>query len=304
MILVSGGTGMVGSAIVASLLQQGEQVAVLGRDAERIRRRFGTSVEARSGDVTRPETLEAAMAGADIVINAVQFPTSPIEVPRRGWTFERVDYQGTVNQVDAAKAAGVKRFVYVSAVGADPNGPKHWFRYKAMAERHLQDSGLEWTILRPSWVYGPDDKSLNRILGFGRFLPFIPFFGDGNQAMQPVFVDDVGNVTARAATAANTANQLIEVGGPEVMPMNDVIKTGLAVMGKRRPILHQPLAIGKLVGTLMSLQPFLTPPLTADAVDFISRPATADNTRLMELLQPELTPLREGLEKYLGPKSG
>ncbi len=81
--------------------------------------------------------------------------------------------------------------------------------------------------------------------------------------------------------------------------MNQVMQTGLEVLGRRRLILHQPLFAGKLLGRLMSLQPLVTPPLTADAVDFISRPAIADNANLTEVLRPELTPLREGLETYL-----
>jgi uncharacterized protein YbjT (DUF2867 family) len=299
MILVTGGTGVVGSAIVAGLQKQGQSVAVLGRDGGKVSRIFGDSVDARIGDVTQVGSLPAAMSGADVVIDAVQFPTSPIEVPRRGWTFEKVDYQGTVNQVDAAKAAGVKRYVLVSAVGADLNGPKHWFRFKAMAEQHLQQSGLEWTIVRPSWVYGPRDHALNRLLGFTNFLPFMPMFGSGKQDMQPVFIDDVGRVVAQAATAPEAANQLFELGGPEVMSMDQVLKTGLEVMGRKRFILHQPIFVGELIGKLMSLQPFITPPLTADAVDFVSRPAVADNTNLMNLLKPRLTPLRQGLETYL-----
>jgi NADH dehydrogenase len=299
MILVSGGTGVVGSAIVAELQKQGQSVAVLGRDAARIRRVFGDGVEAREADVTRPETLAGAMSGVDTVIDAVQFPSSPIEVPRRGWTFENVDYKGTVHQVDAAKAAGVKRFVYVSGVGAALDSPQHWFRYKAMAEQHLQDSGLEWTIVRPSWVYGPRDHALNRLLGFTRFLPFLPFFGDGKQDMQPVFIDDVGRLVAQAALAPEAANQLFELGGPEVMSMNQVLQTGLEVLGRKRFILHQPVFVGKLLGRLASLQPFVTPPLTADAVDFISCAATADNTNLVRVFNPQLTPLRQALESYL-----
>jgi uncharacterized protein YbjT (DUF2867 family) len=298
-ILVSGGTGIVGSAVAAELLKQGQDVAVLGRDAAKIERAFGGRVEARTGDVTRPETLGAAMAGAEVVIDAVQFPSSPIEVPRRGWTFEQVDYQGSVNQVDAAKAAGVRRYVYVSGVGASLEAPEHWFRLKAMAEEHLQASGMEWTIVRPSWVYGPRDHALNRLLGFTNFLPFLPFFGDGEQPMQPVFIDDVGHVVAQAATAPEAANQLFELGGPEVMSMNQVLKTGLEVMGRRRFILHQPIFVGKLIGRLAALQPFGTPLLTEDSVDFISSPAVADNTNLMQVLKPELTPLRQALETYL-----
>lgn len=300
MILVSGGTGMVGSAAVRHLLQRGERVAVLGRDAARVRRRF-PDVEARQADVRDRDGLVQAMQGVEVVINAVQFPTSPIEVPKKGWTFEEIDYKGTVNQVDAAKAAGVRRFVYVSAVGASETGPRHWFRYKGMAERYLRESGLEWVIVRPTWVFGPEDQSLNRLLGFTRYLPFLPLFGDGEQAMQPVFIEDVGAVLADAATKPEAANQVFEIGGPEVMTMNEVLKTGMDVAGRKRPILHQPMFIGKLAGTVASLLP--TPPLSADAVDFIASPAVADNTNVERVLSPRLTPLREGLETYLGKRS-
>jgi NADH dehydrogenase len=298
MILVTGGTGLVGSAVVAELLNRGEAVAVLGRSEEKIKERWGDRVEARAADVSRPETLPAAMTGIDTVINAVQFPTSPIEIPRKGWTFEAIDYKGTVNQVDAAKAAGVKRFVYVSGVGAAPGAEKHWFRFKWMAEQHLQQSGLEYVIVRPTWVYGPGDRSLNRLIGFSKFLPFVPMFGGGKQGMQPVFIDDVGRVVADAATKPEAANQVFELGGPQVMSMNEVLQTALDVMGRKRFILHQPVIAGKLAGTLAGFLP--NPPLSADAVDFINEPAVADNLNLARTLQPQLTLFRDGLETYLG----
>jgi len=298
MILVSGGTGFVGSAIVRELLHRGEKVAVLGRDASRIRALFGGDVEPREGDVRDSDTLAPAMRGVDVVINAVQFPNAPIENRRKGWTFEEVDLKGTRNQVEAAKTAGVRRFVYVSGVGAAKESDRHWFRYKWEAEKYLQDSGLEWVVLRPTWVYGPGDVSLNRFLGFAKVLPFIPMFGNGEQAMQPVFIDDVGRVCADAALRPEAANKLFELGGPDVMTMNDVLRTALEVMGKRRRLLHQPVAAGKAIGTLAAILP--SPPLSADAVDFITGAATADNTLLNEVLKPRLTPLREGLATYLG----
>jgi uncharacterized protein YbjT (DUF2867 family) len=298
MILVCGGTGFVGSAIVRELLARGERVAVLGRDGEKVRTMFGDGVEAREGDVRHPEQLGAAMDGVDVVINAVQFPNSPIENRRKGWTFEDVDLKGTRNQVDAAKAAGVRRFVYLSGVGAARDAEKHWFRYKWEAEKYLQDSGIEWVIVRPTWVYGPGDVSLNRFLGFAKRLPFIPMFGSGKQQMQPVFIDDVGRVSADAALNPEAANHMFEVGGPDVMSMNDVVKTALDVLGKRRPLLHQPVRLGKTIGAFASVLP--SAPLTPDAIDFITESATADNTPLNAILHPRLTPLREGLATYLG----
>lgn len=301
MILVSGGTGFVGSAIVKELLRRGEQVAVLGRDADKIRQKLGTGVEPREGDVREPETLAPAMQGIDVVVNAVQFPGSPVERRGKGFTFEEIDLKGTRHQVDAAKQAGVRRFVYVSGVGAAKDADKHWFRYKWEAEEYLRRSGLEWVVLRPTWVYGPEDVSLNRFLGLGKLLPFIPMFGDGKQDMQPVFVDDVGRVAADCALRPEAANQLFEIGGPEVMSMNDVVKTALEVQGKKKGLLHQPVALGKLIGALPSIPPL--PALTPDAIDFITTPAVADNTHLTEVLHPNLTPLREGLATYLTPAS-
>jgi len=297
MILVAGGTGFVGSAIVRELLRRAEKVAVLGRDGKKIRKLFDANVEVRAGDVRDPSTLGAAMRGVDIVINAVQFPGSPIENRRKGWTFEEVDLKGTRNQVDAAKAAKVRRFVSISAVGASRDADKHWFRYKWEAEKYLQDSGLEWVIVRPAWVFGPGDVSLNRFLGFAKVLPFVPMFGDGQQDMQPAFVDDVGWVSAEAALRREAANKIFEIGGPEVMSMNDVVRTALDVQGKKRLLLHQPVIIGKLLGSVASVLP--GPPLTADAIDFITGSATADNTAMNEVLHPRLTTLRDGLRTYL-----
>jgi NADH dehydrogenase len=300
MILVSGGTGFVGSAVVKELLRRGEQVAVMGRDASKIRQQLGTDVNPREADVRDPASLAAAFDGIDVVVNAVQFPGSPVESRRKGWTFEEVDLKGTRHQVDAAKRAGVRRFVYVSGVGAAKDAPKHWFRYKWEAETYLQKSGLpEWAVVRPTWVYGPGDVSLNRFLGLGKMLPFIPMFGDGKQDMQPVFVEDVGRVVADAATRPEAANQLFELGGPEVMSMNDVLRKTLEVQGKKKVLLHQPVIVGKLIGSLPNLP--LLPSLTADAIDFITNPALADNTRVMEILHPKLTPLRTGLSTYLSP---
>jgi uncharacterized protein YbjT (DUF2867 family) len=270
----------------------------LGRDASRIRARYGETVEARPAFVSNPAQLEEAMQGIDTVINAVQFPNNPIERKSKGWTFEEVDYKGTVNQVNAAKAAGVKRFVYVSGVGAAADAPQHWFRFKWLAEDHLQKSGLEWAVLRPTWVFGPGDHALNKLVGFTNFLPFLPLFGSGKQAMQPVFVDDVARAAADLATKDGVTGKVYEIGGPQRMSMDEVLKTALSVKGRKRFILHNPVFVGKAIGTVAALAPF-NPPLTADAVEFILQPAVADNSALEAALQPKLTPLREGLESYL-----
>jgi len=297
--LVTGGTGFAGSAVVRELVRRGGTVAVLSRDAASVATRFpGLPVEARQGNVCDAASLEGAFAGIDTVVNCVQFPNSPIENRSKGWTFEQVDYEGTVNQVHAAKQAGVARFVYVSGVGANESAEKHWFVFKARAEQAVRDSGMTFVIVRPTWLYGPEDVSLNRFVGFARRLPFVPTFGNGSQPMQPLFIDDLGRILADAATNPAADSLTLEAGGPERLSMDEVVRTALDVAGKRRPILHQPVAFGKLMAR--ALQRLPGPPLTPDAIDFITHEAVADNTELDRVLSPQLTPLRDGLATYLG----
>ncbi len=298
LVLVAGGSGFIGSAVVRELARRGRPVAVLSRSAEHVRAALpAVAVEARPGDVRDPASLDGPLAGVDTLVNAVQFPGSPIEQPGKGLTFEQVDYRGTVNLVDAAKRQGVRTFVYMSGAGAAPDAPKHWFRFKWQAEEAIRGSGLAHTIFRPSWVYGPRDVSLNRFLNLSRLLPFVPIFGSGKQQMQPVFVDDVARAVADSLDSPAAQNQLFEIGGPEVMSMDDVVGTALQVLGRRRFLLHTPAAVAKLAAAPLRLLP--SPPLTPDAVDFITSDALADNTALLEALHPRLTPLRQGLATYL-----
>jgi NADH dehydrogenase len=122
-------------------------------------------------------------------------------------------------------------------------------------------------------------------------------FGDGKQAMQPVFIDDVARVIVDAALSPVGANKLLELGGPGVMSLNDVVRTTLAAAGMKRALLHQPALFGKALGALAALLP--SPPLSADAIDFITSPAVADNSAVLAALAPRLTPLRDGLATYL-----
>jgi NADH dehydrogenase len=298
MILVAGGTGFVGAAIVRELARRGKSVAVLTRNASRGKRFPGLDVEYREGDVTRPETLSAVLQGVETVIGAQQFPNSPIENPGKGYTFEKVDAEGTENLVRASIEGGVRRYVYVSGAGAAPEG-RHWFRAKWRAETSVRESGLSYTIIRPSWVYGPEDKALNRFLGMSRFLPFVPLIGSPvKQQMQPVFVDDVGRAVAESLDNPAATNQTFEIGGPEVMSMSDVVRTALQVIGRRRLLLPAPKFVMKALASIIQFAPGR--PLTPDAVDFITADALADPAEIQAKLGIKVTPLREGLATYLG----
>lgn len=294
-VIVAGGTGLMGEAIVRALRTAGHQVTVLSRSGAP--RTPDPSLTYVSGDVTRPNTLEGKLAGFDALVDAVQFPNSPIENPRKGYTFERFDLNGTRALVDAAKAQGRPHYIGLSGVGAAEDAEYHWLRYKWQEEQHIKDSGLPYTIFRPSWAYGPDDVSLNRFLGFARFLPFVPVIGDGKIRLNPVFVDDVGTHVAAALSTPGARDRLFEIGGPEVLTMDEIIRTALRVSGKRRFLLHQPKSLMKLVAGVA--QHFPGRPLTPDAIDFITMDPIADIGPLRETFRLPLTPLEEALRTYL-----
>lgn len=300
MILVVGGTGFVGAGIVRELARRGKPLAVLSRNPERHRDRFpGLNVELRRGDVTDPSSLPPALVGVEAVIACQQFPNSPIENPRKGHTFEKVDAEGTENLVRAAKEAGVRRFVYISGVGAAPDGRYHWFRAKWRAETAVRDSGITYTIIRPSWVFGPGDVALNRFLAISRFLPFVPLIGNpAKQRLQPVFIDDVARAVAESLENPAADNKTFEIGGPEALTMAQIVRAAMEVAGRRRFFLAVPKPVMKLLASVLQFAP--DRPLTPDAVDFITMDALADPAGIEAALGIKMTPLREALATYLG----
>jgi uncharacterized protein YbjT (DUF2867 family) len=297
-VAVAGGTGFVGGAIARELAARGYRVIVLSH-----RKTAGDSsptVEYRPADVTRPVSLVTALVGVDTLVISLAFRNSPIEAPRRGQTFEAVDAGGTKALVAAAVQAGVKRLVYMSGAGAAPDAPRHWFRAKWHAEESVRSSGLVFTIFRPSWVYGPGDRSLNRFLGFARWLPFIPQIGNGRQVLVPVLVSDVAALVVDALETPAAENVTFEVGGPEALTMDQIVRAALLASGRRRPILHAPAILMKLATRPLTLLP--SPPMTPDGIDFVVASAPVDTDLLRQRLPRRLSPLAEGLATYLSPR--
>jgi NADH dehydrogenase len=301
-IAVAGGTGFVGGTIADELYRRGHRVVVLSSRGEEARGGLPDDVEIRTADVSGDEDLSAALDGVEGLVISLAFPNLPIEAPRKGRTFEAIDAGGTEKLVDAARKAGVRRLLYMSGAGAAPDSPRHWFRAKWRAEEAIRGSGAEWTILRPTWIYGPRDVSLNRFVNFARRLQAVPMTNFGRQRMAPVFIDDIAKLAADSLATEAAAGQVFEVGGPDVMSMRQVIGRALAVAGIRRPIIPGPSPLIKLAAAPLALLP--TPPLTPAAVDFINQPATVAIESLLARMPRRLTPFDEGLASYLAPGSG
>ncbi len=296
-VLVAGGTGFIGSRIIDQLLAEGiHQVACMSRRVTR-ENRWGHQVEMRWGNVEDADSLAEATAGMDVVIHCVQFPNHPMENPKRGWTYIEIDGHGTERMVAAARKNHVKRFVYFSGAGTAPDKPQPWFQAKMMAENAIRASGIEHVILRPSWIYGPEDRSLNKFLSFAKFLPFVPVIGNGKSKVQPISIFDVARVAALAVAKADVANQIFELGGPQTLTMDQIIKTALSVVSKKRFLFHQPVGLMKLAASLMSILP--QPALTPSGIEFILMEEPVDPSKAEKVFGIKFMSLEEGLRKYL-----
>jgi NADH dehydrogenase len=296
-IVVAGGTGFIGRHVVDRLLETGgDEVVVTSRDPER-RDLWGgrvPMVQAFAGD---PTSLGKAFAKADVVVQAIQFPNHPVEDPKKGRSYLEVDGKGTAVAAKVAKAMGVRRIVYLSGAGAGQGRPQPWFRAKDMAEAAIREQGLEYTFLRPSWIYGPGDRSMNRFVFFCRYLPVVPVIGDGKTPVHPIYVKDVARCVAEAVRREDAKDKAFDLGGPQRLTMDEIIRTVQAVLGKRRPLLHHPVPIMKVLVLPMGVLP--NPILSPTAIDFITQEVEIDPRPAREHFGFEFRRLEEGLRDYV-----
>jgi uncharacterized protein YbjT (DUF2867 family) len=296
-VVVTGGTGFIGRHVVDRLLASGvSDVTVTSRDPEARDRWHGRVrlAQAFAGD---PLSLAKAMTGADVVVQAIQFPNHPVEDPSRGRTYLEVDGQGTVAAAKVAKAVGVRRMVYLSGAGAGENRPQPWFRAKDMAEGAIRETGMEYAFLRPSWIYGPGDRSMSRFVAFNRYLPFFPQIGNGKTPVYPLYVQDVAAAVATCVTREDAKDKALSLGGPQRLTLDEVVRIVQKVIGTWRPIVHHPAALMKLLALPLQLLP--NPPLSPSAVDFVTGVVEMDPKPAMEYLGLQFRPLEQGLREYL-----
>lgn len=291
MIVVVGGRGFIGGAIVEALRAAKHNVVIVTHDRE-----IALSDGFRYGDMLNPESLDSAVRGAEVVIQSATFSTYPIEKPSRRHTFMEFDGTGTENLISAAKRANVRRYIYISGSGIPLETPKPYFQAILRGERAVQNSGLETLCLRPTLIYGPRDRGLNRILAAARKLPLLPIVGDGNQLEQPVYIEDVAEVV-RQSVAPGAPQGLFEIGGPERFTIDKMLDRFLNFAGVKCRIVHIPYRLAKFGAVCLEKLPGTL--LTGNAIDFLMENFTADTDQLLSTFNLKLTPFEEGLQKYI-----
>jgi uncharacterized protein YbjT (DUF2867 family) len=293
-VAVLGGTGFIGTYLVLDLLQMGHTVHLLYNRTEPDFVSVRGQIKTFRGSIEDESALRAGFAGCDIVYHLVG-----IIVETRDKSFESTVARGTANVVAAARAAGVKKIIYLSALGAREHADTQYFRTKWTAEQQVIAAGLDYTIFRPSIVYGIEDKFINMLAGLIRRTPVVPVIGHGRYKLQPVYVEELCAVMAAASRAPFTTRKVYEIGGPEQLTYLEIIDIIKRVMNRRRGTIHVPVWLAKLGAAMMGkiLKPA---PLTTDQIRMLEAGSTCDQTVAEKEFGVRFSPLERQLRKYLG----
>ncbi len=250
LITVFGGGGFVGRYVVETLLRSGARVRVAGRNLKSawFLKALGNlgQVQFVAADITRPETLAGAVAGADAVVNLVGILKGD---------FDAIQRAGAQNVAEAAKKAGATGFVQMSAIGADPASPSKYGRTKAQGEAAVRKAFPQATILRPSIIFGREDGFVNRFAGMISLAPAIPVMR-GDTKFQPIFVGDVAHAVAKAiANPEQHAGKTHALGGPEIFSMKQINEWIAGAIGRKRLFIDVPDPIGGLMARVTGFLP-------------------------------------------------
>ena len=263
LIAIYGGSGFIGRHVVRALARTGARMRIAVRRPElagflQPLGGVGQIIPVQA-NVRYPDSLLAAANGADAVINLVG-----ILAPSGKQTFNAVQDEGARHVAEAARAAGAKSFLHMSAIGADTNSPSVYARTKAAGEAAVKDVFPDAVILQPSVVFGPEDEFFNRFAALARLSPALPLIGGGKTRFQPVFVGDVAKAVIAALTGKAQARAMYELGGPEILSMKEVMERVLTYTMRKRMLVPLPFPLAKLQGAILQLLP--NPPLTLDQV--------------------------------------
>jgi len=268
-IVVLGGTGFLGTRLVARLIKDGRRVTVLSRDREQHKHLLvlpGLTLE--NCDVYAEAQLSEYFRGKDVVINLIGI------LNERGFSgagFRRAHTELTRGVLQASRSAGVTRLLQVSALKAAVDAPSYYLRSKGDAEQLIRESStaLDWTIFQPSVMFGPGDSFLNRFAGLLAVSPWVFPLAKPNARFQPVLVDDVIEAILRCLHGGASSRQTYELGGPQIYSLREIVGLVAKLTGRRRWIVGLPDPVARL---------------QAFAMDFVpGRPFSSDNYRSLTI---------------------
>lgn len=267
LVTIFGGSGFLGRHIVRTLAKRGYRIRVAVRrpDLAFHLQPLGnmSQIGLVQANLRYRKSVDAAVQGSDYVINCVGVLH---EVGRN--TFDAVQDFGARAVAEACRNAGVK-LTHISAIGADADSASSYARSKAKAEQAILSLLPDAVIFRPSVMFGPEDGFYNKFADMAQMAPALPLVGGGNTKFQPVFVDDVAEAVARSVEGRVEGGKIYELGGAEVQSFREIIEDILRITCRERRLVPLPFFAASIIGSISSLIPFITPPITADQVTLL-----------------------------------
>lgn len=303
-VTIFGGTGFVGSYLIDALLEQGHQPVVLVRASSRHKVQQPGQCILVDGDIKDPVAVLTAIDGADAVIYNIGILR---ESPARGETYEALHFEGAKQAIDAAQEAGIRRFLLMSANGVKPDGTGYQ-RSKYRAEQYLASSGLEWTVFRPSVLFGDPRGRMEFATRLYREvvrspLP-APLFYDGMLPtaagmfrMSPVHVKDVAAVFVKSLQMPSTTGQVYALCGPDALTWKDIVQTIAHATGTGKWALPAPVILIRTIAT--ALDKFAFFPITRDQLMMLMEGNTCEGEQTVESFAVVATPFNKASLSYL-----
>ncbi len=303
-VLVTGGTGFVGRAVLRELAVQGHTARLLVR-APRRTGQGGPGGELKGekvgGDVLNRDSLPAAARGMDAIIHLVGIISEAGDA-----TFARVHVEGSRNMSQAAAEAGVRRFVHMSALGTRPQAVSRYHQSKWAAEEIVRASGLDYTIFRPSLIYGREDQFVNFFATLARWSPVLPIMGEGKARLAPIAVEAVAKAFVGSLAEPRSLGKTFDLCGSERLVFREILEAILSASGRRRWCLRIPLPLARAQAALLELvfgrllrRP---PPLNRDQLIMLQEENIGDPQPAKALFQLPDQSFAEGIRSYLRPR--
>ena len=295
MILVTGGTGFVGSHLMKRLASERIQTRCLVRKTSDIEEFKELGIEVAYGDILDKESLKKAVEEVETVIHLVG-----IIVEKKGATFEITHTQGTKNLVEVSKAAGVQRFIYISALGARENARSRYHKTKWEAESAVINSEMEYVIFRPSIMIGEGGEFIAMLSKIVRWAPIIPII-DGESKVQPIYVENTVDCIIKSLTDPKTTNRIFEIAGPDQITYKQLFLILMEVLDVDNPTFQIPITFmwpaARILEGVME-----KPPITTQQLIMLQEDNICDIREMQEVFNLKLVPFKDALKTFLPPK--
>ena len=279
-VVVTGASGLVGTHVCELLSTNGWKVRAIVRDTARAARRLGhLPLEIRTGDIRNVSDMRSALSGAGSVVHL-----AAIAIEKHGETYSSTNADATRVLIDSATAESATRMIHMSQNGADSRSPFAFLRSKGIAQDLVQESGLRWTILRPSVIVGPEDEFVNVLARLVRLSPFVfPLPGGGTARFQPIAVSDVARAILKCLEDESTVRHSYTIGGPVPLTLRQMSERILIAMNASRALVGVPVgALRPLIAIAQRLLP--NPPVTTSLLDLLEVENTTEPNDLRERL--------------------